>query len=67
MSNKSKTPWRESSTLRKNYSANDLKSVSDLSATEMDLYFERQQSKMEEENRLTGSYIPKVSMEEFQL
>ena len=67
LSNTTKTPWRESTILRKQYSVNDVKSMADLEGRdmEMDMYFDRPPSKKFELNRLTSSYSHEINLEDF--
>ena len=65
VSNKSKAPWRESTTMRKQYSTNDFKSMADLTGTEADHYFDEPQKN--EIIRMSSTYAPQVDMEAFGL
>jgi len=48
--------------MRKQYSNNDLKSMGDLTGTEMDHYFDPPFKGNAEQYRLTGSYNPQVNV-----
>lgn len=60
-----KTPWRESTVLRKQYSNADLKSAVDFS--DMDSMFDQSFKKTKQDFRLTNTYAPQVDMSAFGL
>lgn len=66
-SKNSKTPWRDSTLLRKNYSVADFKSVIDLPSPLNDSSLERGFRKNQEDFRLTNTYAHQVEMEDFGL
>lgn len=62
-----KTPWRDSTVLRKQYSATDFKSVIDLSGPMKDSSLDVSFKKNKEDFRLTNTYAPQVDMKDFGL
>lgn len=62
-----KTPWRESTVLRKQYSAVDFKSMIDISESQLGHNFDQGFKKSKEDFRLTNSFAPEVGMQTFGL